>query len=107
MPIRNGKIIRLKKMINTIFILILCHLIGDYVLQCDFIAKTKGSNTYHMFVHCMLYSLPFIICFGLDWRIYFIILIHLFIDQLKAKYNKINYFVDQLLHYITLLIFLV
>lgn len=24
--------------------IIMCHLIGDYVLQCDFIAKTKGQN---------------------------------------------------------------
>jgi hypothetical protein len=36
-----------KKMIE----LILCHLIGDYVLQIDRIADTKGANMYHLFVH--------------------------------------------------------
>lgn len=94
-------------MINTAFILILCHLIGDYVLQCDFIAKTKGINFYHMIVHCLLYSVPFILVFGFSWRIYLLILIHLCIDPLKARFNKITYFQDQLIHYLTLLIFFI
>ena len=94
-------------MINLIFVLILCHLIGDYVLQCDYIAKTKGVNFYHMVVHCFLYSVPFILVFGFSWRIYLLIFIHLYVDSLKARFNKINYFQDQLVHYLTLLIFLV
>lgn len=39
-------------MSKTIVLIILCHLMGDYVLQCDFIAQTKGKNWYHLFVHC-------------------------------------------------------
>ena len=35
-------------------LLVFCHLVGDYVLQSDFIAKTKGSNWYHLFVHCAM-----------------------------------------------------
>lgn len=46
-------------MIEIIYKLIICHLIGDYVLQNDFIAKTKGENWYHLLVHCLLYSVPF------------------------------------------------
>lgn len=46
--------------------LILCHLIGDYVLQIDRIADTKGTNMYHLFVHCALYSLRSISC--LEYR---------------------------------------
>lgn len=42
----------------TIVLIVLCHLIGDYVLQCDFIAQTKGKNWYHLFVHCALYCIP-------------------------------------------------
>ena len=75
-------------------------MIGDYVLQCDFIAKTKGSNWYHLFVHCILYVVPFVVVFGIDWRIYVLLLTHLIIDPLKARYNKINYIQDQILHYI-------
>lgn len=53
-------------MLENIFLIIMCHLIGDYVLQSDFIAKTKGENWYHLFVHCALYVLPFYLCFGFD-----------------------------------------
>lgn len=31
-------------MINLIITLIFCHLVGDYALQTDSIAKTKGEN---------------------------------------------------------------
>ena len=43
-------------LIETLFRLVMCHLVGDYVLQIDFIAKTKGENWYHLIVHCLLYS---------------------------------------------------
>lgn len=75
-------------MIEKIFVIILCHLFGDYVLQCDFIAQTKGSNWYHLLVHCFLYVLPFYICFGFDWRIILLLITHIVIDSLKARYKK-------------------
>ena len=52
-------------MFETILLIMFCHLVGDYVLQNDFIAKTKGTNWYHLFVHCTLYILPFYVAFGL------------------------------------------
>lgn len=54
-------------MIETIFILIICHIIGDYLFQNAFIASTKGSNWYHLFVHCVLYAVPFFVVFGWCW----------------------------------------
>lgn len=90
----------------TLLNLTFCHLIGDYVLQSDFIAKTKGSNWYHLIVHYLLYCLPFYILFGLDYRFYILLLSHIIIDTLKARYNKINYIADQTLHYLMLLIYL-
>ena len=57
--------------------LILCHLLGDYVLQIDFIAKTKGNNFYHLLVHCVLYCLPFYILFGLVWQLIPLLLLHI------------------------------
>ena len=86
--------------------LIYCHFIGDYVLQNDFIAKTKGENWYHLVVHCVLYSLPFFVLFGFTWQLSFIFITHMIIDPLKARYNKINYATDQLLHYIVMLVYL-
>lgn len=86
--------------------LILCHLIGDYFLQNDFIANTKGKNLYHLFIHCVLYSLPFYILFNYDYRLIFIFISHFIIDLLKSKYKKINYVTDQIIHYICLIIYL-
>lgn len=87
--------------------LIFCHLIGDYVLQTDYIAKTKGTNWYHLIVHCMLYCLPFFVIYGLTWQLLFIFVTHMVIDPMKARYNKINYITDQLLHYIVMLVYLI
>lgn len=93
-------------MIEKIFILVMLHLVGDYVLQGDFIAKTKGQNWYHLIVHCVLYILPFYICFGFTWQLALIFITHIVIDALKARYGWINYLTDQVLHYGLLLVFL-
>ena len=93
-------------MLETIYKLIICHLIGDYVLQSDFIAKTKGENWYHLLVHCILYSVPFYFAFGFSWQLIFVIAMHMVIDPLKARYNKTNYLADQIIHYATLLVYL-
>ena len=84
--------------------LILCHLIGDYVLQSDFIAKSKGNNLYHMFVHCALYCVPFYFLFGISLKLLFVFATHVIVDLLKARYKKIDYKADQILHYIVLMI---
>lgn len=95
------------ELFSKIILLILCHLLGDYVLQNDFIAKSKGSNWYHLFVHCAIYLVPFIIVFGLSWKILFLFVVHMIVDPLKARWNKITYFQDQLIHYLTLIIYLI
>ena len=59
---------------HTLLILIFCHLVGDYVLQSNFLAVTKGENWYHLFVHCALYCLPFFIVFGMTWQLIYIYL---------------------------------
>lgn len=93
-------------MIETILRLIFCHLIGDYVLQSDFIANTKKDNWYHLIVHCTLYTLPFYVCFGLVWQLPVLLASHIVIDALKARYKKLSYSQDQLLHYLILLLYL-
>jgi len=86
----------IKGMIDCIF----CHLVGDYVLQIDFIAKTKGENWYHLFVHCLLYILPFRVVYGVGWRLAVLFATHIIVDALKARYKKITYTQDQIAHYI-------
>ena len=86
--------------IKNIVLIVLCHLIGDYILQCDFIAQTKGKNWYHLFVHCALYCVPFLIVFGFDAKLLLLFASHIIIDPLKCRWNKITYTQDQALHYI-------
>lgn len=78
--------------------IVLCHLVGDYVLQIDFIAKTKGENWYHLIVHCLLYIVPFRIVHGVDWRLAALLVTHIIVDALKARYKKITYAQDQIAH---------
>ena len=90
---------------NTLIELLFCHFLGDYFLQIGFIADSKGSNWYHLFVHCMLYMLPFYICFGLTWQFYVILGLHFMIDAAKARFHLINYACDQALHIALLLLY--
>ena len=93
---------------NDWIMLVLCHLVGDYVLQSDYIAKTKGENWYHLFVHSALYCLPFVIIFASPSNLILgLCLTHMFIDAMNARYKKIGYLGDQLLHYWTLFRFVV
>lgn len=94
-------------MLEKIVLLVMCHMIGDYVLQSDFIATTKGKNWYHLFAHCVLYVVPFYVCFGFIWQLAVVFITHLIIDPLKARYEKINYWQDQVLHYLVSLLYLV
>ena len=86
--------------LQKLILLIMCHLVGDYVLQSNFIASTKGKNWYHLFVHCVLYAVPFLIVFGWTWQLLIIFLTHMIIDPLKARYYKI-------LHYVITLVYLI
>lgn len=92
---------------NKIIKLIFCHLIGDYVLQNDFIANSKGSNFYHMFVHCVLYCVPFACVYGIDFKLFEIFVSHIVVDLLKARYKKITYAQDQTLHYLACILYLI
>lgn len=88
--------------------IIFCHLVGDYPLQQDFIAKTKGENWYHLFVHCALYCVPFAVVYGIDYKLLALFISHFIIDALKARYKMISYWVDQVLHYgIALVLYLI
>lgn len=93
-------------MIELIYKLITFHLIGDYVLQIDFIAKTKGDNLYHLLAHCFLYTVPFYLCFGFDTRLIVLLISHIIIDVLKARYKAIDYVQDQVMHYAMCIMYL-
>lgn len=93
---------------EMIFKLMICHLIGDYVLQSNFLATTKGQNFYHLFVQCCLYIVPFYFMFGLTWQLLILFTVHIMlVDALKARCGMINYVCDQIIHYICLGIYFI
>ena len=78
--------------------IVMCHAVGDYVLQNDFLAKTKGDNFYHLLMHCILYCIPFAVVYGIDYKIVILFVMHVWIDWEKCK-GIIGYVEDQILHY--------
>lgn len=88
---------------EVILVLILCHAVGDYVLQSDYIAKNKSSSTYILLIHCALYIIPFAIVFNLDYRLLILFVLHTVVDYLKI-YKIINLLEDQCTHYIVAII---
>lgn len=92
---------------ELIYQLVACHAIGDYVLQNDFLARTKGENWWHLIIHCILYTIPFSLVFGFDGWIFYLFATHMIIDALKARYNKVDYVMDQIYHFCVLVTYAV
>ena len=60
--------------------LLASHMIGDYVLQSDFIAKTKGENWWHLISHSITYTVPFALLMGIDIKIGLLLFSHILTD---------------------------
>lgn len=88
-----------KDMIEQIAKIVMCHIVGDYLFQTDYMAREKGKDLYVLLAHCVCYAVPFAIVFGVDHRIIWLILTHFVIDALKARYKLFGILIDQFLHY--------
>lgn len=66
---------------------LILHLVGDYILQSDWAANNKTSNSFACFVHVCLYSVGFLLLKP-SWAAFSVIFItHFFIDRFRlAKY---------------------
>ena len=80
----------MEEILNALLKIVFCHLVGDYVLQSDYIAKGK--------VHCVLYCLPFYLVYGFNIQLVVLFIMHIIIDLLKCI-GKIDIVKDQVLHY--------
>lgn len=98
-------------------VILFAHMLGDYFLQTDYLAKNKGKDNYILLAHCILYSLGIGIVFGIfgitltTIDLALISAIHYPIDYLKARGitprligDKNALILDQAIHYITLLL---
>ena len=66
---------------------LLLHLIGDYVTQTDWMARTKTSTTFAALCHAVVYSLPFLLLSPTFMAIAVIALSHFLIDRFRlARY---------------------
>lgn len=62
---------------------IYAHLIGDYILQNDWMALHKKRSSFRCFVHVTLYMLPFLLCSLTWWQFLLIAIQHYLIDRTK------------------------
>jgi len=62
---------------------LLLHLIGDYVTQTDWMARTKTSTTFAALCHAVVYSLPFLLLSPSLTAIAVIALSHFLIDRFR------------------------
>jgi len=93
-------------------LIMLCHFLGDFVCQSDWMAKGKSTNLKPLLVHILVYSL-FLLPFGLKYALVNG-LAHLIIDYNTSrlssrmwKEQRVHVFfvvigLDQLLHFYTL-----
>jgi hypothetical protein len=66
---------------------ILAHLIGDYILQNNWMANTKTKNSLKGYVACLLhvilYTFAFVFITSNVWHLFLIAITHFFIDKYR------------------------
>jgi hypothetical protein len=63
---------------------LVAHLIGDYLLQNDFLATRKVSSSWVAAIHAVLYGLPFLLLCEPSWPALAVIVVtHFFIDRFR------------------------
>lgn len=66
-------------------ILIWLHFLSDFVLQSDKMALNKSSDFKYLSLHCLVYSLPFVL---ISWKFAFVNgVLHLIVDFFSSKYT--------------------
>ncbi|MDO5812754.1 MAG: DUF3307 domain-containing protein, partial [Bacillota bacterium] len=100
-------------MIKIIFLMLICHFIGDYYLQSNKIAGKKAKSYHYTLIHCFYYLVPFA-CVGVVLfkgnligllYLFLVTLSHAFTDLSKLRIlkkktgKKLSYVLDQLCHY--------
>jgi len=86
------------------------HFIGDFPFQADWMAANKGKSWEILAYHCLVYTATFALASCLTkgitvnpWAYLVLLITHVIIDALKARYNVVKkIWQDQLLHAIVL-----
>lgn len=66
---------------------LVAHLVGDYLLQSDWMAQNKGRGTWVALTHAMFYGLPFLLLTQSPLAIFAVVSTHAVIDHYRlARY---------------------
>lgn len=102
-------------------ILLFAHLVADYPLQGEFLAKMKGKNLLLLGTHAGIWTgtiliAAYFIGYSVDfWDVVILFTVHAIADYMKAKpigfYKKLNPLgwglgIDQAIHVVQILVFM-
>ena len=103
---------------DPLFLFVLAHLIGDYALQTDRMARNKRSFGFDLIIHCSIYTVTIGFFAGLHELLYQsgifmkvlpwlapIFILHFSQDLAKSRFfnnSRQYYYIDQALHLITI-----
>lgn len=77
-------------MVLNLYIGLLLHFVGDYLLQTSWMANEKTKRHLPAFLHALVYSIPFLfVCFNYFWFVIFIT--HFFIDRYRLAMYWIQF----------------
>lgn len=79
---------------NALPAAIIGHLVGDYLLQNDWMALHKKSNSFRCGIHCALWTLA--VCLFAGWHNWIITLILFFTHFAQDRTNIINWWMDRI-----------
>jgi len=66
---------------------LICHLVGDYLLQSDWMANNKTKRTWPAIIHVVLYTLPFLVITRSAEALAVIAVSHFIMDRFRlARY---------------------
>lgn len=74
---------------------LVCHMIGDYVLQTAWMANEKTRRNMATLVHCFFYVLPFLFLQPSYTALFIMFTTHFFIDRFRLA-RHVVYFRDRL-----------
>lgn len=67
--------------------MLVLHLVGDYVIQSDWMATEKTKRSWPAFLHALTYTLPFLLLTRSPWALALILGTHFVIDRWRlARY---------------------
>jgi hypothetical protein len=62
---------------------LILHLVGDYVLQSDWMAAEKTKRSWPCLAHVLVYTLPFLLVTSSPWALGMILSTHFLLDRFR------------------------